>query len=169
MTGTSTDHPNQSATPVYLAVALNGTGWHPASWRDPNAHPAEIFDIRYWSELVHLAESGSLDFVTLEDTLGMQSAQLHRPDDRTDQVRGQLDAVLTLAAIAPTTTSIGLIPTVNVTHSEPFHVSTHIASLDWASGGRAGLRPQITFRAKDSRNMDAGQHQNSPRTTPRTL
>lgn len=149
----SPDHTSASRGPVHLSVALNGTGWHPASWRDDRAHPRALFDIDYWSELVHLAESGIIEFVTLEDALGVQSSRLNYPDARTDQVRGHLDAVLTLAAIAPTTTDIGLIPTVNVTHTEPFHVSTQIASLDFASSGRAGLRPQITFRAADSANI----------------
>ena len=29
--------------PLHLAVALDGTGFHPASWRDPSARPADIF------------------------------------------------------------------------------------------------------------------------------
>ncbi|WP_415972209.1 LLM class flavin-dependent oxidoreductase [Rhodococcus sp. 077-4] len=138
---------------MHLTVALTGTGWHPASWRDTAARPDRIIDIAYWTEIVQLAEAGGIDFVTLEDGLALQSSTLHRADDRTDELRGQLDAVLTLAALAPRTSEIGLIPTVNVTHSEPFHVSSQIASLDWASHGRAGLRPQITFRADDSRNI----------------
>ncbi|QII03700.1 LLM class flavin-dependent oxidoreductase (plasmid) [Rhodococcoides fascians A21d2] len=138
---------------MHLAVALTGTGWHPASWRDTAARPEKIIDITYWTEIVQLAEAGGIDFVTLEDGLALQSSTLHRADDRTDELRGQLDAVLTVAALAPRTSEIGLIPTVNVTHSEPFHVSSQIASLDWASNGRAGLRPQITFRADDARNV----------------
>lgn len=138
---------------MHLAVALTGTGWHPASWRDTAARPDGIIDIAYWTEIVQLAEAGGVDFVTLEDGLALQSSTLHRADDRTDELRGQLDAVLTLAALAPKTSEIGLIPTVNVTHSEPFHVSSQIASLDWATHGRSGVRPQITFRADDSRNI----------------
>ena len=30
-------------TPLHLAVALDGAGWHPAAWRDPSARPAELF------------------------------------------------------------------------------------------------------------------------------
>ena len=138
---------------MHLAVALTGTGWHPASWRDTAARPDGIIDIAYWTEIVQLAEAGGVDFVTLEDGLALQSSKLDRADDRTDELRGQLDAVLTLAALAPRTSEIGLIPTANVTHSEPFHVSSQIASLDLATHGRAGVRPQITFRADDSRNI----------------
>ncbi|GHH10622.1 LLM class flavin-dependent oxidoreductase [Streptomyces rubradiris] len=139
-----------TAPPLHLAVALDAAGWHPAAWRADDARPAELFRADYWADLVTEAERGLLDFVTFEDALGMQSAAFHRPDDRVDQVRGRLDAVLLAARVAPLTTRIGLVPTANVTHTEPFHVATRIAGLDHASTGRAGLRPQIASRAADA-------------------
>ncbi|GAA5040958.1 LLM class flavin-dependent oxidoreductase [Streptomyces similanensis] len=135
--------------PPHLAVALDGAGWHPAAWRDQEA-PGALFTAAYWADLVAEAERGLLDFVTLEDALGLQSDAPHRPDDRTDQVRGSLDAVLLAAFLAPLTRHIGLVPTVNVTHTEPFHVAVGIATLDHASKGRAGWRPQIASRAADA-------------------
>ncbi|WP_055495180.1 LLM class flavin-dependent oxidoreductase [Streptomyces sp. TP-A0356] len=139
-----------TAPPLHLAVALDAAGWHPAAWRAKDARPGALFTADYWADLVTEAERGVLDFVTFEDALGVQSAAFHRPDDRTDQVRGSLDAVLLAARMAPLTTHIGLVPTANVTHTEPFHVSTGIATLDHASTGRAGWRPQIASRAADA-------------------
>jgi alkanesulfonate monooxygenase SsuD/methylene tetrahydromethanopterin reductase-like flavin-dependent oxidoreductase (luciferase family) len=139
-----------TTAPLHLAVALNGAGWHPAAWRDADARPGELFTAGYWAELVAEAEHGLLDFVTFEDTLSLQSAAIHRPDERTDQVRGSFDAVLLAARLAPLTTHIGLVPATNVTHTEPFHVAIGIATLDHASRGRAGWRPQIAARAADA-------------------
>ncbi|GJF32476.1 FMNH2-utilizing oxygenase [Kitasatospora sp. NE20-6] len=150
-------------TQLHLAVALDGTGWHPASWREPGARPAEILTARYWADLVTGAERGLLDFVTFEDTLGLQTSAFHLPDDRTDHVRGRLDAVLLTAALAPLTSHIGLVPTTNVTHTEPFHVAIGIASLDHASRGRAGWRPQITSRAADAAHFG---RRTTPQLTP---
>jgi alkanesulfonate monooxygenase SsuD/methylene tetrahydromethanopterin reductase-like flavin-dependent oxidoreductase (luciferase family) len=133
-----------------LAVALDGAGWHPAAWREPGARPADLFSLAYWADLVVEAERGLLDLATFEDAMGLQTAAFHLPDERTDQVRGLLDAVLVAAAVTPLTSHIGLIPTVNVTHTEPFHVATAIASLDHASHGRGGWRPQISSRAADA-------------------
>ncbi|MFF9275559.1 LLM class flavin-dependent oxidoreductase [Streptomyces griseosporeus] len=138
------------ASPLHLAVALDGTGWHPASWREPVARPRELFTAGYWADLVAEAEHGLLDFVTIEDGLGPQSSHFLDPDDRTDQVRGRLDAVLTAARIAPLTRHIGLVPTVVATHTEPFHLSKAIATLDYVSGGRAGLRVQISARPNEA-------------------
>ncbi|MEV0670436.1 LLM class flavin-dependent oxidoreductase [Mycobacterium sp. NPDC050441] len=133
-------------TPLHLAVALDGTGWHPASWREPLARPAETLSPRYWTDLVSQAERGLLDFVTIEDGLTLQSDHPFRPDDRTDRVRGRLDAVLIASRVAPRTRHIGLVPTVITTHTEPFHASKAIATLDYVSNGRAGVRVQVASR-----------------------
>jgi alkanesulfonate monooxygenase SsuD/methylene tetrahydromethanopterin reductase-like flavin-dependent oxidoreductase (luciferase family) len=135
-----------SSSPVHLAVALDGAGWHPGAWREPDARPAELFDASYWTDLVAEAEHAALDFVTIEDSLGLQSEDHFRPDNRVDRVRGRLDAVLVAARIAPRTRGIGFVPTLNVTHTEPFHASKSIATLDYVSTGRAGVRVQISGR-----------------------
>ncbi len=142
-----------SSTPschLHLAVALEGTGWHPASWREPVARPRDLFTAGYWADLVAEAERGLLDFVTLEDGLGLQSSHYGELDGRTDQVRGRLDAVLIASRIAPLTRHIGLVPTVIATHTEPFHISKAIATLDYVSTGRAGLRVQISARPHEA-------------------
>jgi alkanesulfonate monooxygenase SsuD/methylene tetrahydromethanopterin reductase-like flavin-dependent oxidoreductase (luciferase family) len=131
-------------------VALDGTGWHPASWREQVARPRDLFTAGYWTDLVTEAERGLLDFVTFEDGLGLQSSHYGELDGRTDQVRGRLDAVLTASRIAPLTRHIGLVPTVITTHTEPFHISKAIATLDYVSTGRAGLRVQISARPHEA-------------------
>ncbi|MEV0642508.1 LLM class flavin-dependent oxidoreductase [Streptomyces sp. NPDC050619] len=135
---------------LHLAVALDGTGWHPASWREPVARPRDLFTAGYWADLVAEAERGLLDFVTIEDGLGPQSSHFLDPDERTDQVRGRLDSVLIAARIAPLSRHIGLVPTAVVTHTEPFHISKAIATLDYVSTGRAGLRVQVSARPNEA-------------------
>ncbi|MBL1087364.1 LLM class flavin-dependent oxidoreductase [Streptomyces actinomycinicus] len=142
-----------SSTPpahLHLAVALDGTGWHPASWREPAARPRDLFTAGYWTDLITEAERGLLDFVTIEDGLGPQSDHPWAADERTDRVRGRLDAVLIASRVAPLTRHIGLVPTVVATHTEPFHISKAIATLDHISGGRAGLRVRITARQDEA-------------------
>ncbi|MFJ4782194.1 LLM class flavin-dependent oxidoreductase [Streptomyces sp. NPDC088794] len=143
MSSTSPSH-------LHLAVALDGTGWHPASWREQVARPRDLFTAGYWADLVAEAERGLLDFVTFEDGLGLQPSHHAELDGRTDQVRGRLDAVLTASRIAPLTRHIGLVPTVIATLTEPFHLSKAIATLDYVSSGRAGLRVQVSARPHEA-------------------
>ncbi|MFD8965899.1 LLM class flavin-dependent oxidoreductase [Streptomyces sp. NPDC059568] len=135
---------------LHLAVALDGAGWHPAAWREPDARPDELFTARYWTDLVTEAERGLLDFVTIDDSLSLQSSRHVEPDERTDQVRGRLDAVLIAARVAPSTRNIGVIPTAVVTHTEPFHLSKAIATLDHVSTGRAGIQVRVSVRADEA-------------------
>jgi alkanesulfonate monooxygenase SsuD/methylene tetrahydromethanopterin reductase-like flavin-dependent oxidoreductase (luciferase family) len=135
---------------LHVALALDGTGWHPASWREPGARPADLLTPGYWTDLVQEAERGLLDLVTFEDAMALQSAHPFRPDERTDQVRGRLDSVLVAARVAPLTRHIGLVPTVVVTHTEPFHASKSIATLDYVSTGRAGVRVRVSARPDEA-------------------
>jgi alkanesulfonate monooxygenase SsuD/methylene tetrahydromethanopterin reductase-like flavin-dependent oxidoreductase (luciferase family) len=132
---------------LHLAVALDGAGWHPAAWREADAQPDRLFTPQYWVGLAQRAEQGLLDFVTIEDGLDLQSEDHFRRDERTDRVRGRLDAVLIAARAAPATRHLGFIPTAITAHTEPFHLSKAIATLDYVSAGRAGVRVQVGARA----------------------
>src|SRR3954447_16819367 len=136
---------------LHLAVALDGAGWHPAAWREPDARPAELFTAGYWVDLVAEAQRGLLDLVTFEDDLALQSTDRFADDERTDRVRGRLDAVQVAARVAPVTEGIGLLPTAVVTHTEPFHLSKAIATLDYVSTGRAGVRVKVSLREHEAR------------------
>ena len=129
-----------SVRQIHLAAALDGAGWHPAAWREPEAVSAiELFGPRYWLDQVRRAESGLLDFVTIEDGFPLEPGALPR-----------LDASLIAARVAPLTSHIGIVPTITTTHTEPFHVSKTIATLDYASTGRAGWRVQVGARAAEA-------------------
>jgi alkanesulfonate monooxygenase SsuD/methylene tetrahydromethanopterin reductase-like flavin-dependent oxidoreductase (luciferase family) len=141
------------STHLHLAVALDAAGWHPAAWRETDARPSELFSPQYWVDLAREAERGALDFVTIEDSLATQSGRRGVVDVRTDRVRGRLDAVLIAARIAPTTSALGLIPVATTTHTEPFHVSKAIATLDYVSNGRAGLQARVSVTALEARQF----------------
>ncbi|ATE57086.1 LLM class flavin-dependent oxidoreductase [Actinosynnema pretiosum] len=125
-------------TELRLAVALDGTGWHPdggdgqdggqggGQGGGPDPRPLSA---RHWTGLVLEAERGGIDLVTFEDTLG------HRAN--------QLDSLLVAARVAPLTSRIGLVPTAITTHTEPFHLSKAVATLDHVSLGRAGVRLRV--------------------------
>ncbi|WOF23178.1 LLM class flavin-dependent oxidoreductase [Microbacterium betulae] len=135
---------------IRLGVALDGAGWHPAAWREPSARPTELFTAASWADQAQQAERGLVDFVTIDDSLSLQSSDPFAADDRTDEVRGRLDAVLVASRIAPLTSRIGLVPVATVTHTEPFHVSKGIATLDHISEGRAGWQARNSVRRDEA-------------------
>jgi alkanesulfonate monooxygenase SsuD/methylene tetrahydromethanopterin reductase-like flavin-dependent oxidoreductase (luciferase family) len=151
---------------LFLGVALDGAGWHPAAWREPAARPAELLTAGYWLDLAGSLEAAGLDFLTIEDSLALQSSRAASHDTRPDPVRGRLDAVMVAARVAPRTARIGLIPTVTVTHTEPFHISKAIATLDFVSSGRAGVRVQVSARPHEAAH--AGRRE-GPATPPDDL
>jgi alkanesulfonate monooxygenase SsuD/methylene tetrahydromethanopterin reductase-like flavin-dependent oxidoreductase (luciferase family) len=136
---------------LHLAVALDGYGWHPQAWRvtlaaDPGT--PSVLSGRYWAELARTAERGLLDFLTIDDTLMPQPGRRERIDPR--RLAGRGDAVLVAARIAPVTRHIGLVPVATVTHTEPFHISKAIATLDYVSHGRAGWQPRISVTTHEA-------------------
>ena len=155
-----------TSAPLHLAVALDGAGWHPAAWREADAQPQRLFTAGYWSELAQQAERGLLDFLTIEDGLNLQSDDHFQADSRVDRVRGRLDAVLIAARTAPATRHIGFVPTAITAYTEPFHVSKAIATLDYVSTGRAGIRIQVGARADTAAHFG---RQEGPRLTDRGI
>ena len=136
---------------LHLGVALDGYGWHRQAWRATlAAQPAteSVFSGRYWSRLATTAERGLLDFLTIDDTLTPQPGRRESISPR--RLAGRGDAVLVAARIAPVTEHIGLIPVATVTHTEPFHISKAIATLDHVSHGRAGWQPRVSSTAHEA-------------------
>jgi alkanesulfonate monooxygenase SsuD/methylene tetrahydromethanopterin reductase-like flavin-dependent oxidoreductase (luciferase family) len=132
---------------LHLSVALDGYGWHPEAWRHtPDLEP--VTSGRYWAGLAATAEQGLLDFVTFDDALTPQRRRRAEIEPR--WLAGRPDAVLIASRVAPTTRHIGLIPVATVTHTEPFHVSKAIATLDFVARGRAGWQVRVSGTPHES-------------------
>ncbi|MDQ0921505.1 alkanesulfonate monooxygenase SsuD/methylene tetrahydromethanopterin reductase-like flavin-dependent oxidoreductase (luciferase family) [Pseudarthrobacter sp. W1I19] len=93
----------------FLAIELDGAGWDGGDF-------------------------GSLR----EAVLAAESAGFHAATFTDAQVPGRTNALQRAAFAGPVTRSIALVPEVDTVYTEPFHVSTQLASLDYVSGGRAG-------------------------------
>ncbi|MFI5781284.1 LLM class flavin-dependent oxidoreductase [Nocardia sp. NPDC051570] len=117
-----------------LGVELSGTGTHPASWRRADSRAEELFTAGYWLDAVLAAEAAGVDLAFLPDSFAPQ----------VQGAVGRLEAVGIAARAAAATHRIGLIPQAPVTHTEPFHVSKAIASLDFATHGRAGWEVTVS-------------------------
>lgn len=113
----------------FLALELDGDGAHPGAWRAARHAPGELLTGERIRSTVLAAESAGFHVATFSDGPLTQGG----PD-----IGGRLDAVQRAAFAGPLTRSIVLVPEVDTVYTEPFHVATQLASLDYVSGGRAG-------------------------------
>ena len=116
---------------LITAVEIDGAGGHPAAWRGAEVDPAAILTGELAVRAVQRAEEAGIDLATFADAL-------EAPADVPGRVSVRLDAVGLAARVAPVTDRIGLVPTLSVTHTEPFHLQASVATLDHISSGRAG-------------------------------
>jgi FMN-dependent oxidoreductase (nitrilotriacetate monooxygenase family) len=130
---------------MHLNLFIHGRGHHEAAWRHPDASPLPLTDIRYYAEVARKAEAGLFDSIFLADSLGVGEDVANAP-------RTWLEPVTTLAALAGTTSRIGLIATCSTTYTEPFNLARQFASIDHMSNGRVGWNIVTTWLASASGN-----------------
>ncbi|BCW47198.1 LLM class flavin-dependent oxidoreductase [Arthrobacter sp. StoSoilB5] len=70
--------------------------------------------------------------------LAAESAGFHVATFADAPAPGRVNALQRAAYAGPLTRNIALVPEVDTVYTEPFHISTQLASLDYVSGGRAG-------------------------------
>jgi alkanesulfonate monooxygenase SsuD/methylene tetrahydromethanopterin reductase-like flavin-dependent oxidoreductase (luciferase family) len=116
---------------MHLAVELSAAGRHPAAARWARLDPAVLLSAVHHAGLVRTAARRGLDLALIPHTFHPDGGPL-------------LDAMSLAARIAPVVPGIGLAPATTVTHTEPFHVSKAIATLDMVSSGRAGWEPAVS-------------------------
>jgi alkanesulfonate monooxygenase SsuD/methylene tetrahydromethanopterin reductase-like flavin-dependent oxidoreductase (luciferase family) len=111
-----------------VGIELDGEGGHPAAWRRANHPPSESLSGRTLLRKVRAAENAGFTFATFEDSI---LPPRHG-------VAARVDAVNRASFVAATTSTIGLVPVIETTYAEPFHTSSQLATLDYASRGRGG-------------------------------
>lgn len=126
--------PPAPSRPFVTAVELRGTGAHPQAWRRPDSRAEEVFTAGFWTDQLRALDRAGIDLVFLGDSFASRT----------------LEAAAIAARAAALTDHIGLIPTITVTHTEPFHISKQVASLDFASHGRAGWQVEVTPGAEQA-------------------
>jgi FMN-dependent oxidoreductase (nitrilotriacetate monooxygenase family) len=130
---------------MHLNLFIHSRGHHESSWRHPAASPLPLTDIRYYQDVARRAESGLFDSIFLADQLALG-------DDVAGAGRSWLEPITVLAALATSTSRVGLIATASTTYTEPFNLARQFASIDHMSGGRAGWNIVTSWLASAARN-----------------
>ena len=127
-----------------LLLELDGAGSHPAAWRVSRTAPASVLDPEHLRGAVLAAESAGFHAATFSDP-ALPDPALPGPD-----AAARLNALQRAAFASPVTRTLALIPEVDTVYTEPFHLSTQLASLDYVSGGRAGWLVAAPSSAADA-------------------
>lgn len=114
---------------MHLGVFVLGTGNHHAGWRYPGAADS-FLSLKGIQTIAATAERGKFDLLFLGDGLAAKMG-----DHPSFLVR--FEPITMLAALAATTTHLGLGATASTTYNEPYNVARLFASLDHLSSGRA--------------------------------
>ncbi|MCO8269068.1 LLM class flavin-dependent oxidoreductase [Actinoplanes sp. TRM 88003] len=131
---------------LHFNLFLHDTGHHEASWRLPGSDPHANLSLAAHQHLARVAEDAKFDSVFLADSPVLWSDPGRRP-------AGKLEPTLLLAALAVSTSRIGLIATASTSYNEPFNLARRFASLDHLSGGRAGWNIVTTAGDAAARNF----------------
>lgn len=115
---------------MFLALEIDGDGAHPAAWRRAEHTPDQLLTPQRLRAVAQIAERAGFTAVTIDDDL--------RPPSGHPNPVGRIGAVERAAFVAEATNVLSVIPTISTTHTEPFHISSQLASIDHISAGRAG-------------------------------
>ena len=131
---------------LHLNLFIHSRGHHEASWRHPASSPLSLTDIRYYQDLAQRAEEAHFDSIFLADQLALGGDAAHA-------ARTWLEPITVLAALAVSTSHIGLIATASTTYTEPFNLARQFASIDHISQGRAGWNIVTSWLATAASNF----------------
>lgn len=140
---------------MHLGVFVLGTGNHVAGWRYPGAADS-FLSLEGIQTVARTAERGKFDLLFLGDGLTAKVT-----DHPSFVVR--FEPITMLAALAATTTHLGLGATSSTTYNEPFNVARFFASLDHLSGGRAAWNAVTSSGAGAGANFGRAHPQHDAR------
>jgi len=144
----STPHTLPGSGRGLLIIDLDGAGSHPAAAHVSPTAAAALAPGQLRGAVL-AAESAGFHAATFSDPGLPETAPAERPDAAAP-APARLNALQRAAFAGPVTRSLALIPEVDTVYTEPFHISTQLASLDYVSGGRAGWLVAASTSAADA-------------------
>jgi N-acetyl-S-(2-succino)cysteine monooxygenase len=135
---------------MHLGVMLLAAGNHVAGWRLPEAQ-AGSENLGLIQHIAQTAERGKFDLIFLADAVNT-SPKMH------PSMVVRFEPLTLLAALAVTTTRVGLGATASTTYTEPYNLARAFASIDHLSGGRAAWNVVTGAFAEAAANFGRESH-----------
>lgn len=149
-------HAAHASGKMKLFAMPMGAGGHIAGWRHATARPGQIHEIEYWQEIARIAERGKFDALFLADSQGFRPVVGRDAFSRLDNMR--MDPITLHAALAVSTTRLGLIGTLSTSYNEPYSAARRLATLDHISKGRAGWNVVTSTSENEAHNFGRETH-----------
>ena len=145
-------------TEMKLGLSMRYLGYHDGAWRHPEVPPGGATDFKYFLNSARIAEAAKFDMVFFADGIGIR-ADDNPPGSLARTNRNvELEPLTLLAALAASTSHIGLVSTASTTYNEPYHIARKFASLDNISGGRAGWNVVTSWSEQEAWNFGRDTH-----------
>lgn len=141
-----------------LGLFLRPTGHHVAAWRHPDANTDGSF--QHFAQMAQSAEAACFDLLFCADIATLWEGS-NESLCRLGTI-ARIDPYTLLSGLGAVTSRIGLVCTASTTYDEPFHVARRFASLDYATGGRAGWNLVTSAHEAEARNFGREMHLPKP-------
>ena len=135
-------------------------GHHIAAWRHPDAVPDSGANLPHIVQLAQLAEEGLFDLFFMADSVsfwrGGIDAMIH------DSYGAWIEPFTLMTALSQHTKHLGLVCTGTTTYDQPYLLARRFASLDIASGGRAGWNLVTSGNRAEADSFGLAKHMDKP-------
>lgn len=116
-----------------IAVLVSGGGNHQGAWRRAGSNIEAANTPAFYVNFARAAEAAKIDAIFFADIPSLAPKAL-----ASGPVLNAFEPLILTAYLAASTTRVGLVSSVSTSFSEPYTIARQFASLDRASGGRAG-------------------------------
>ncbi|WP_437773315.1 NtaA/DmoA family FMN-dependent monooxygenase [Arthrobacter sp. KNU40] len=123
-------------------------------WRHPDNESVEYTSVDYWTRFAKQLDTAGFDLLFLADSYGipMVDGAVTEVSVREGALFGG-DPLITLAAVAASTTHLGLVATSPTTFEHPYATARRFSTLDHLSGGRVGWNVVTSSSAESAARM----------------
>jgi N-acetyl-S-(2-succino)cysteine monooxygenase len=142
---------------MHLALFINPTGHHQASWRHPDADADAGINFDHYRRLAQTAERACFDAIFLADNQAMRAGS---PEviSRVAQYVANFEPLTLGSALLATTDRIGVICTASTSYNFPFQIARKFASMDHLSNGRVGWNIVTSGMQQEAWNFGRAEH-----------
>jgi FMN-dependent oxidoreductase (nitrilotriacetate monooxygenase family) len=133
-----------------VTMGAGGPGQH-YRWLDPEIPGDASVNVNWYIEQARLAEAAKFDLIFIVDSQFITA-------DSPPHYLNRLEPMTLLAALAVSTTHLGLVATMTTSYNDPFNLARRLASLELISGGRSGWNVVTSGDAGAAANFSREEH-----------